>query len=47
MEEKFVKVCERLYSGMERSVEITKGEVKMFGVERGLRQGFPFVSTFV
>ena len=29
MEEKFVKVSERLYSGMERSVEITKREVKM------------------
>ena len=29
MEEKFVKVCERLYSGMDRSVVITEHEVKM------------------
>ena len=31
VEEKFVKVCEGLYSGVETR----------FGVERGLRQGFP------
>ena len=29
MEEKFIKVCERLYCGMERSVVITEHEVKI------------------
>ena len=39
--EKFVKVCEGLYSGVETRVVKNRAKSRWFGVERGLRQGCP------
>ena len=39
--EKFVKVCEGLYNGMETRVVMNGAKSRWFGVERGLRQGCP------
>ena len=41
VEEKFVKVCEGLYSGVETRVVMKGGKARWLGVERGLRQGCP------
>ena len=39
VEEKFVKVCEGLYSGVETRVVMKGTKSRWFGVERDLRQG--------
>ena len=41
LEEKFVKVCEGLHSGVEMRVVMNRVKSRWFGVERGLRQGCP------
>ena len=38
IEEKFVNVCEGLYSGVETKVVINRVKSKRFGVEKDLRQ---------
>ena len=48
--EKFVRVCEGLYSGKETRVVLNGGMSRWFAGERGLRQGCPllpllFIST--
>ena len=42
VEEKFFKVCEGLFSGVEMRVLMNRAKSRWFGVERGFRQGFPF-----
>ena len=44
VEEKFVKVCEGLYSGVETRVVMNGAKSRWFGVERGHRQGCPLLS---
>ena len=39
VEDKFVRVCKGLYSGMEMRVVLNGGESRWFAVERRLRQG--------
>ena len=46
-EEKFVKVCEGLLSGVEMRVVMNGVKSRWFGVERGLRQGCPLSPLFV
>ena len=41
VEDKFVKVREGLYSGVEMRVVMNGAKSKWFGVERDLRQGWP------
>ena len=40
VEEKFVKVCEGLYSGVETRVVMNRAKSKRFGVERGQARRF-------
>ena len=41
VEEKFVRVCEGLYNGVETRMVLNGGKSRWFVVERGLRQGCP------
>ena len=41
VEEKFVRVCEGLDSGVEMRVVLNGGKSRWFAVESGLRQGCP------
>ena len=41
VEEKFVKVCEGLYSGVETRGVMNGAKSRWFGVERDLRRGCP------
>ena len=43
VEEKFVRVCNGLYRGMERRVVLNGGKSSWFAVERRLRQGCPLL----
>ena len=41
VEEKFVRVCKVLYSGVETRMVLNRGKSRLFAVNRGLRQGTP------
>ena len=41
VEEKYVKVCEGLYSGKKTRIVMNGEKSRWFGVERGLRLGCP------